>query len=89
VPLPPEPQCCDASMIHNSGTGEFECSEAYFALIGDPEDPGVAVENNYGGLDLLIPVGWMNDYEAERWEHWHAFRISDAVWYGLHPWKDR
>jgi hypothetical protein len=85
VVFPREPECCGTSMIHNSSTGRYECSDAYFALIGNEEDPGVADNNNYGGLDLLMPPNWLTEYESERWEHWHAFQISDDVWFALHP----
>jgi hypothetical protein len=75
----PEPSCCGSPMVHNSSTGMYECADAFFLLIGDDEDPGVAIENNYGGLDLLVPLDWLTEVEAERWEHWHAFQIPDGL----------
>lgn len=65
-----EPMCCGTPMVHNSWTEEYECADAYFALL----DNGVIGES----ATLMVDEDSLTDHERERYEHWRTSRVPDA-----------
>lgn len=60
-----EPTCCGEAMVHNSFLLQYECADAYFALIDD----GVLSD---WGVHLRVEESGLTDYQRERWQHWRA-----------------
>jgi hypothetical protein len=75
-PTDPEPECCGAPMVHNSFTSEYECVDAYFALV----DEGIFED---GESSDYVEVADLTPPMRERYEHWLAVRVSDAAAAGV------
>lgn len=58
-----EPTCCDEPMVHNSGTGQYECADAYFALLDDN------VIRDYDPPTLIDPETVSGEHRA-MFDHW-------------------
>jgi hypothetical protein len=71
-PLTPEPLCCGDPMIHNSGTGMWECAAAYFDLT----DSG-AIDPDWSDR-LIIPPEWTTVEEVEQYHHWRDTMTPDG-----------
>lgn len=67
-----EPECCKTPMVHNSFTGEYECAEAYFALVDD----GV-LDDGCGELHHLADDEVPPDL-VPTLHHWRASRRPDG-----------
>lgn len=67
-----DPTCCNAPMVHNSYTGEHECSVAYFGLLDD------GLLSNVGGFALMVEVGALDLDNRALYEHWQASRRPDG-----------
>ena len=67
APVAPEPLCCREPMVHNSWTCEYECADAYFALVDE-----------YGAE--CVPFLAERDVSAEMlptFRHWRESMVSD------------
>lgn len=76
-----EPICCGAPMVHNSWLGQYECADAYFALLDDE----VIADT---GVSLRVEHDELTEYQRERWKHWRASWIPDdrsGEWRVRHP----
>lgn len=67
-----EPECCNTPMVHNSWTDEWECADAYFALV----DAGVFSD----GESFEHSGSWtVREFVALRklHEHWRTSFVPD------------
>lgn len=67
-----EPTCCGEPMVHNSFMEEYECADAYFALLDD----GVLAD--CGGRELRVDPEDMTPEQRDLHKHWLASFKADA-----------
>ena len=67
-----EPTCCNEPMVHNSRTGEYECSAAYFGLLDD------GLLSDVGGFALAVDVESLDQDSRKLYEHWLESRRPDG-----------
>jgi hypothetical protein len=71
-----EPECCNTPMVHNSYTGEWECADAYLALV----DEGVI--GDYGDLRSEAVENGCACSNCRAWRalyvHWQESRRPDG-----------
>ncbi|ATO14671.1 hypothetical protein CO540_13230 [Micromonospora sp. WMMA2032] len=58
-------------MVHNSFTEQYECADAYFALLDD----GVLSDCSPIGDDFAA----MTEYQLDRYEHWRVSCTDDQT----------
>lgn len=64
-----EPECCGQPMVHNSGTGTYECADAFFALL----DEGVIQDWDHPARVTDAPPAMVDVLE-----HWKASSRPDG-----------
>lgn len=68
TPPAAEPTCCGEPMVHNSGTGKYECAAAFFALVDDK----VITDDGFLLQEALSPR------DRDLYDHWQSSVRPDA-----------
>lgn len=63
--------CCGEPMVHNSGTGEYECAGAYFALVDEGWDEivlALVTEAEVGPALAPVLRHWRESCRPDGWD---------------------
>lgn len=68
-----EPTCCGVTMVHNSGTGQYECADAYFALVDDGviwdyDPPALCDPENVSAEHRALYEHWLKSMRPDGWD---------------------